>query len=209
MPKKKTHKGTAKRVRVTGTGKLRARAREQPAQVRGEVLLAQAPGRAAPACSSAGRRSPHEEAARVSDRPPPDEQNRSYSRGTREAGGQRPEEAPDAPSRRPAATAASVRGCTARPRSSCSTRPPTTTATARPARVTSASCGSPGSTPRPAQNDMTYNRFMQGLQAGRHRAGPQASWPSSPSTSRPPSPRWSRPPAPPSPPLRRPATDAA
>ena len=35
MPKQKTHKGTAKRVRVTGSGKLVARAHEQPAQVRG------------------------------------------------------------------------------------------------------------------------------------------------------------------------------
>ena len=33
----------------------------------------------------------------------------------------------------------------------------------RARRATSGSCGSPASTPRPAQNEMTYNRFIQGL----------------------------------------------
>ena len=68
-------------------------------------------------------------------------------------------------SRRPAATAVSAAGSTARPRSSCSTRRPTSTATARSARATSASCGSPASTRRRALNDMTYSRLIQGLKA--------------------------------------------
>ena len=69
------------------------------------------------------------------------------------------------PSSSPAVTAASARGCTARPRSRCSTRSTTPTATAGLARVTSASCGSSASTPVPRQNGITYNRFIQGLKA--------------------------------------------
>ena len=34
-----------------------------------------------------------------------------------------------------------------------------------PARVTSASCGSPASTRPPAPNGVTYNRFIQGIKA--------------------------------------------
>ena len=50
MPKQKTHKGTAKRVRVTGTGKLVREHTNNQHKFEVQVLLAQAPGRAASAC---------------------------------------------------------------------------------------------------------------------------------------------------------------
>ena len=39
------------------------------------------------------------------------------------------------------------------------------TATAGPARASSAGCGSPASTPRPAQNGTTYSQLIAGLKA--------------------------------------------
>ena len=44
MPKQKTHKGTAKRVRVTGTGKLVREHTNNQHKFEVQVLLAQAPG---------------------------------------------------------------------------------------------------------------------------------------------------------------------
>ena len=38
MPKNKTHSGTKKRFKVTGSGKLRARARQQAPPARAQVL---------------------------------------------------------------------------------------------------------------------------------------------------------------------------
>ena len=61
------------------------------------------------------------------------------------------------------ATADSARVSTARPRSRSPTRWSTATVTAGRRRATSVASGSSASTPRRAQHDLTYNRFIQGL----------------------------------------------
>ena len=138
MPKNKTHSGTKKRIKVTGSGKLhrqqagkrhnlenksssrtrRLDGRSRRRRHRGQQLAR--PQAVAPT-GMLGRSDTADPDGRGSAAAAPTETT-GLSRGTREAGGQRPEEAPRRPSSSPAATAASARGCTARPRSRCSTR---------------------------------------------------------------------------------------
>ena len=62
---------------------------------------------------------------------------------------------------------------TARRRSSCSSPTSTPTATGATASGRSAGSGSSGSTPRRAQQGLSYNQFVAGLPQGRDRARPQ------------------------------------
>ena len=100
MPKNKTHSGMKKRVKVTGTGKLRVAARRHAAQPRAQVVHAHPPpvrhqdvsANDAPRmkrCSAAdARRTPSRlPAVRHAPRRP---DMQGQPRGTRQAGSERP-----------------------------------------------------------------------------------------------------------------------
>ena len=93
MPKMKTHSGTKKRFKVTGTGKLRARAGQPPPPARGQVVAPHAPA-ARRRGRHARRRRSESGACSASERSTPVrpvlELIKEHSRGTREAGSQRP-----------------------------------------------------------------------------------------------------------------------
>ena len=204
MPKMKTHSGAKKRFRMTGSGKVHARRANKRHLLEHKSSKREASARPATSRSLPTRRQEDQEAARHVSRPPSHPEivrpagahgtgpHKELTRGTREAGGQRPQEAPGRPragQRLPRSALAAV------PQGQGADAPLDDLRLPRPqgrARATSASCGSSGSTPPPAPNGMTYNRFIQGLQ-GRPRSRSTArSSPTWRSTTPPRSPRWSR-----------------
>ena len=113
MPKMKTHSGAKKRFRVTGTGKvMREQAGGRHLLERQDRARRRASSRTTSSCPRPTPRRSRSFSA--SDADPPDQispDSKEYSRGTREAGGQRPEEAPGRPragQRLPRAALASV-----------------------------------------------------------------------------------------------------
>ena len=176
MPKKKTHSGAKKRFRVTGTGKIM---REQANR---RHLLEHKSSQAHPPPGRRRRGGPggRQDASRscsASDRlraivpgrcgePPTVPQHQGELTWHASSGRSTP--------RRSAATilerASGYRGQRSRLYRKAKEQVTHSLVYAyrrpsRTARATSASCGSSGSTPRPAPNGMTYNRFIQGLKA--------------------------------------------
>ena len=161
MPKMKTDSGAKKRIKVTGSGKLR-RAQGLPWSPDGEEVVG--------ALSAPGARDRYRARAKRSTSSAcwacrEFERERGSCHGTSKEGGQR-QEAPQGDSGR-------GEGLLRRPQPDLSqplTRPSSTRAstpfaTDARARVRCASSGSSASTPALAQHGMSYSRFIAGLNA--------------------------------------------
>ena len=165
MPKMKTSKTAAKRFKTTGTGRVRRQ------QAMRQHLFEKKP-------STRTRR-----LAADADVHPTDLQE-DQAPPRRALNPRPPTKKPKRRVRWHASSAASspsggTRRCSSRPRATTATRavrsaPPTSrscaagstpSATAGPARASSAGCGSSGSTPPRRQHDLSYSRFIAGLNA--------------------------------------------
>ena len=164
MPKMKTSKTAAKRFKKTGTGKLRRQ------QAMRQHLFEKKPSTRTRRLDGRRRRRTRPTPRRSSacwasaDRPEHDETG-DERHGTGQARRRPPRSATRRSSSRPRATTATRAVRSGPPTSRSCTAGSTRSATAGPARASSAGCGSSGSTPRCRQNDMSYSRFIAGLNA--------------------------------------------
>ncbi len=161
MPKMKTHRGAAKRFKVTGSGKITRRrafrkhhpreASRRPRSVAWPVRSRSRPAMppASPVLGSQLRKALGEES----------EDGQSQDIGPVARSTARP------PSSGPRATTATRAVRTGPPTSRSCTPCSTPTATAGPARVSSGGCGSSASTPPAGRTASSYSRFIAGLKS--------------------------------------------